>query len=1336
MQLNLRLRLLSTCTKAFRSQSYIFLVKVLKMGANMFNLEKLVGRENFATWKFSMKTYLEHEDLWSCIERHDDKPVDASRDVKAKSKLILLLEPQNYVHVQECKTAKQVWENLQRAFDDNGLTRRVGLLRDLINTTLESSNSVEDYVSKIMNSAHKLRNICFEVNDEWLGTLMLAGLPEEYKPMIMGLESSGIQISADSVKSKLIQEVSTSKSAAFYTNSKKTRSNTQPVKSKGPRCFNCNKNGHFAKYCKQPKKQLANKGESSSFVAAFSATVEENISNKWFIDSGASMHMTSRNDWMYNVTEPPVKNITVANREPLAVKGVGSVDIHINQENKIQVKNVLFVPRLAANLLSVSSVVKNGYKVTFNNKGCEILNCKGEIICTATLNNNLYIMDTTHSKEVAHLTSSSVDCSNTYLWHLRMGHLNISDIKKLPACAEGVTLTQDKSNVTCTHCMEGRQTRLPFKNVGTRATRPLELIHSDLCGPMETLSFGGMKYFITFIDDFTRVVHVYFLKDKLNILETFKDFKLKVENELNHKIKNLRTDNGKEYCNYNFERFLSNHGIIHQTSIPYTPQHNGLAERMNRTLVERARCMLFYANLEKKFWAEALATAAYVVNRSPTKSLEGKTPYELWKGKKPNLSHIKIFGSVAMVHVPKEKRQKLDKKSVKMILVGYCESSKGYRLMHPKTHKIVKSRDVAFIENYNELVNVPMCETFDSFKDSQTATVSSFPPENVSMESTRASQKQKIHTQEPSSSVPMVSSKDSETQDGNNDEDSSEYDTDTGELDVTYHPSYPIRQDYNTNITLRSMRSQNKCNDAQNGLLCMFTNLTDPQTVEEALASPQATEWKRAMDEEYNSLIKNKTWTLAELPPGKKALPYKWVFKTKSDQNGNVLRYKARLVIKGYAQKGGTDYEEIYSPVVRYTTIRYLLALAARYGLEIDQMDAVSAFLQGDIDREIYMQQPEQYKHGSQVCKLHKSIYGLKQASRLWNLKLNDVLHELGMQQSKTDPCVYYNAEKNTFIAIWVDDLILFSAQEKSKMLLKENLREHFEIKDIGPANQCVGLHITRDGDKVMIDQEKYIKDILSRFRMSDCKPVKTPFEVSMKFNKIMEENNLTDCPYQQAIGSLLYVAQGTRPDISFAVNTLSRFNKNPTASHWAAVKRIFRYLQATKDLKLVYTKDGNDKITGYCDADWASDVCDRKSCTGYIFLLQGGAISWRSHKQQTVALSTAEAEYMSMSSAAQEALWLQQLHAELGQLQSTPLIIFSDNQSAIKLSNNDCYLPRSKHIDIRYHFLKDHVNNLKIKFCYVKGEEMIADNLTKGTTADKHLYCVTKMGLRPKGGC
>lgn len=1267
----------------------------------MFNLEKLNGRDNFATWKFSAKTYLEHEGLWNCVEPPSGVVVEPAKDVLARSKLILLINSQNYVHIQDCKTAREVWINLHKAFDDNGLTRKVGLLKELINTSLDSSTNIEDYVSKIMSAAHKLRNINFNVDDEWLGTLMLAGLPDQYKPMIMGLENSGVKISADLIKTKLLQEIEVNNSNnALYSHVKKGKPDSDKSKfTKGPRCYNCNGYGHFAKFCHFKKKKDHYKSESSKFAAAFSATISNSDKKQWYIDSGASMHMCSNKEWMYNIREPSVKTITVANSEPLTVEGAGEINVNISQGGKIQLKNVLYVPGLAANLISVSTITKSGFKVVFNEKGCIVNDANGRLICSATLNNKLYVLDLQSKVETAHLVSNN--SNDLWLWHLRMAHLNVSDIQKLPSCAEGIVLKQNaKSNMYCSSCLEGKQSRLPFKHVGTRATKPLEVIHSDLCGPMESMSYGGMRYFITFVDDYTRMVHVYFSKDKLSILDIFKDFKSRVENQLNLKIKILRTDNGKEYCNSNFERYLANCGIIHQTSAPYSPQQNGLSERMNRTLVEKARCMISYANLNKPIWAEAIATAAYIVNRSPTKGHEQSTPYEMWTGHKPKLSHMRIFGSEAMVHVPKERRQKWDKKSEKMIFVGYCDGSKAYRLMHPKTHNIMKSRDVIFFEKTvpgDELQIISAQSTDDTNSEKQ--------------------QKEPDITSQPTCE-PSLEEADNET--------GSEYETDTADdPDDTYHvPKHVTVPPGETHtMTLRPRHKNDK-----KGMLCFYTNISDPQTVEEALISSEVNEWKQAMDQEMVSLMKNDTWNLVPLPPGKTALPNKWVFKRKTDQDGNVIQYKARLVIKGYAQKKGVDFQEVYSPVVRWTSIRYLLALAAQQNLYIHQMDAVSAFLQGSIDTEIYMMQPEMYKKSDEVCHLNKSIYGLKQSSRLWNIKLSTVLKDMDIQQSKTDPCVYYNIKMEIYITVWVDDILLFASQKSTLDDVKEKLQKKLNMKDLGKVNQCLGLNITRTSNSVMLDQEKYIKEVLSRFNMSDCKMVRTPAEVALKFNED-KEVDILDCPYQQAIGSLLYVAQGTRPDISYIVNTLSRFNKEPRSEHWAAVKRVMRYLQGTKGYKLTYTKNGNADITGYCDADWASDARDRKSCTGYVFMFQGGAISWCSRKQQTVALSTAEAEYMAMASAAQEALWLRQLRAEFGRGTET-LLVYSDNQSAIKLSANDCYLPRSKHIDIRYHFLKEHVINNQLKFCYVKGCENISDILTKATSQDKHAFCVTNMGL------
>lgn len=1286
-----------------RPENCNYAKKMSSTGHNPFHIDRLVGRDNYASWKFAVEAYFRLEELWSCVTGTNTDP---KKETKAKSKLILLLDPINYVHVQSATTCKEVWEKLEQAFDDSGLYRKVALLRDLITTTLDGSRNVDDYVNKIMSTAHKLRNIKFDINDEWLGTLMLAGLPDTYKPMIMGLESSGITISADAIKTKLLQEVQCSDNTAFFTRKPATQANrsstTKAFSYRGPRCYNCNKHGHFAKNCHAPKKKTTEKAEENkSFVAAFSACSQTMNPDLWYVDSGASMHMTNRRDWMYDVTSPPVPTITVASKTALSVDSMGKVNLLMNgsNETKIQVREVLYIPKLAANLLSVSAMVKNGCKVTFRDKCCDIHDKNGKFLCTAELVNNLYQLNT--FREVFSNLTCSNDSTDLVLWHRRMGHLNFSDVSKLPECAEGVTPFPDKSkgSITCTTCLEGKQTRLPFNNTGTRASHSLQLIHTDLCGPMEETSLGGMKYFITFIDDYTRRVHVYILKDKLSVLEVFKDYKSKVENEIGNKIKVVRSDNGKEYCNKEFDSFLSRHGIEHQTSTPYSPQQNGLAERMNRTLVERARCMLFDAHLPKQLWGEALATAAYIVNRSPTKSLDGKTPMEMWSGTKPDLSNIRIFGSEVMVQIPKEKRQKWDTKSRKLIFVGYCESTKGYRLLDLHTNKITKSRDVVFLENVQKYDNV--------YLPSSNSGSGTQPLEETCIEESEASM-------DHSSSDEYVS--------GDND--------DSSYVPERQEAPTPVR-----NINLRPRRPVKYAESDEHDVsyFCPILDLNDPQTLDEALSSPHADHWKEAMQEEYNSLMKNKTWSLVDLPSGKKALPCKWVFKSKTNEKGEIVRFKARLVIKGCAQRKGNDYDEVYAPVVRYTSVRYLFALAAKYNLEMIQMDAISAFLQGDIDTEIYMSQPECYEENALVCRLHKSIYGLKQASRQWNLKLNNVLLSMGLERSKIDPCIYYliTESKMIFIAVWVDDFLIFTNDKETAADTKEKLKKEFCMKDLGEMKQCIGINISRNREagEIMIDQEKYINLVLDRFGMTECKPVRTPIEVNMKFEKKPENEN-SSFPYREAVGCLIYLAQVARPDITYAVNKLSQFCNDPGIQHWLGVKRIFRYLQGTKNYKLCYIKEDSTEITGYCDADWASDTLDRKSCTGYAFVFQNACICWSSCKQQTVALSTAEAEYMAMAAATQEALWLRQLQAELGQGSDTALHIYCDNQSAIRLASTDCYKPKTKHIDIRLHFIRENIVKDKVKFCFVNSCNMVADNLTKGTTFEKHLYCNSKMGL------
>lgn len=540
------------------------------MNNQMALIEKLSGRDNFATWRFAMQTYLQHEELWDCIE---DEVKDTKRDIKAKTKIILSVDPINYVHIQEAKTAKEVWHKLTSAFDDSGLTRRVGLLRDLCNTSLAGCQNVEEYVSKIINTAYKLRNIGFKVDDEWLGTLLLSGLPESYQPMIIAIESSGMKISSDSVKAKLLQDVrppeNDSKAFAvtkkFHKNSKK--------QSKGPRCYTCNKYGHKSPECKNKTKDTQK--ASNSYAAVFVASTTQD--DAWYVDSGASSHMTKHRGLLSNENDTPsVKTIRTADNKILNVQCSGQVSLNVcnkkGQENKLLFRNVLCVPELATNLISVSQIVRSGGQVRFNQNGCAIIN-RGQIVATASIINNMYRLNMPGR---GYACMSDVDAEDIYLWHQRMGHLNFNSLKKMSDNVDHVIFSEKSENLSCITCKEGKQTRLPFKSECKRAQTPLQLVHSDICGPMETQTLGGSKYFITFLDDYSKKIYVYFLRNKSDALEKFKEFRNEVENQLEARIKVLRTDNGLEYVNNNFSDYLKSCGIIHQTTTPYTPEQMGL----------------------------------------------------------------------------------------------------------------------------------------------------------------------------------------------------------------------------------------------------------------------------------------------------------------------------------------------------------------------------------------------------------------------------------------------------------------------------------------------------------------------------------------------------------------------------------------------------------------------------------------------------------------------------------------------------------------------------------------------------------------------------------------
>ena len=469
------------------------------------------------------------------------------------------------------------------------------------------------------------------------------------------------------------------------------------------------------------------------------------------------------------------------------------------------------------------------------------------------------------------------------------------------------------------------------------------------------------------------------------------------------------------------------------------------------------------------------------------------------------------------------------------------------------------------------------------------------------------------------------------------------------------------------------------------------------------------------------------------MPPGKQTVGGRWVYALKTEIDGSD-KYKARYVAKGYSQKPGTDYDETFSPTADMTSVRVVMQKAVQDNLVLHQMDVKTAYLHAPIDYEIYMEQPEGFEKKSDtseklVCKLQKSIYGLKQSGRNWNAMLHTCLVEnaklccaVHFVQNSADTCVYTRESNNekVILIIWVDDLIIAANNESVMKNVKRMLTERFKMKDMGKMQHFLGIDFEQTDGVVKMSQERFVNKVLDRFGMQDCKPRETPCEPKLEYTENAER--MQDLrKYREAVGSLIYLSTCTRPDISFVVSKLSQHFAEPTVEHWNTVKHVFRYLKGTMEKGLYFRRNGTEKLglRVYSDADWASDSADRRSTSGYCASLNEGSslISWKTRKQPTVALSTCEAEYMALASAIQEGIYLEQLLSGVDNYQYAQTKVYEDNQGAIALARNPVNRQRCKHIDIKYHFIRENVNNGRFILEYCPTEQMIADVLTKPAT-------------------
>ena len=530
---------------------------------------------------------------------------------------------------------------------------------------------------------------------------------------------------------------------------------------------------------------------------------------------------------------------------------------------------------------------------------------------------------------------------------------------------------------------------------------------------------------------------------------------------------------------------------------------------------------------------------------------------------------------------------------------------------------------------------------------------------------------------------------------------------------------------------LSNFVSYEKFSESHKAFLAAITSSDEPRNFNQAIQDERC---KEAMKKEIRDLEKNDTWTLVDLPNGKRAFDSKWVYKIKYKPNGEVERFKARLVAKGFTQMEGVDYHDTFAPVAKLVTVRTLLAVAVKKGWVINQLDFNNAFLHGDLNEEVYMKLPQGFAKESdtRVCKLNKSLYGLKQASRNWYQKFTSSLLELGFKQCKADYSLFIFKKDACFVAalIYVDDVIMVGNDVKTIQHTKEDLDKRFSIKDLGTLKYFLGIEVARTPEGLALSQRKYILDILEDCGLQGCKPSPFPFEQNSILDKRSEESKVDANRYRRLVGRLLYL-QATRPDIAYSVNVLSQFVADPRQSHMDAAHRVLRYLKGTAGQGILLPRDGGCDLSAYCDSDWLGCPVTRRSRTGYLLLLGGAPISWKTKKQNVVSRSSAEAEYRSMASTVSEILWMRWLLKELIIDLTEPTPLFCDNQAARHIANNPVFHERSKHVEMDCYFVRERVESQEVQPLRIHTSMQIADLLTKGLGTQQLKFLLDKLGIR-----
>jgi hypothetical protein len=1029
--------------------------------------------------------------------------------------------------------------------------------------------------------------------------------------------------------------------------------------------------------------------------------------------------------------------------------------------------------------------------------------------------------------------------SKASLWHSRIGHQGQSVLNEINAQYKlniPQSVLQKGKNSSCTICTKGKIIRTAIHQAADpqyKVKEPLQCLHADLVGPITRTnrnsrprcpSISGNIYAMIITDEATHAIFVTLLANKSDAGGELIKLIKRLQVRTGRVVERFHSDGGGEFTGTFFRQFLEENGTRFTHTTASTPQHNGVAERMNRTLFELTRTLLIEASASEEMWGEALLYAAHLYNVTPHPVSNNLAPFKLLYNYSFNIQKLRVWGCDAHVRILTDKQSKIQTRTWTGVFVGFDQETNSYRIMNPVTKSISKTNDLRFDEGSftqlkgltpsttnsssdysylnpfsilgedlddSELIEVDAepAQTIDSIVDVETISsgveVVSDESKSDDVDSVIDPPEINLSELEDDPVADQVESElnlDTEVNELDLGEDENDDPDEEAEEEQVVEPIQPSRSGNRELVSLRNqfnswnsthihpqsvdanIHTRTRSGRASNSTQSIASNpnnyyspdmhlaLTqrahehvnvvkvdelinhEPQQYKDAVRSPDAAEWKLAMKEEIDSMNRLGVWIIVPCPKGVKPLKGRWVFKNKLGDNNQLIRRKARFVAKGFLQVYGRDFFETHSPVAKMKSIKLMLSIVASQDLELMQLDFDTAFLNAKVEEDIYMQQPEGFHVGdaNMVCKLVKAIYGLRQASHNWNQTIDSFMKSRGYEPVRSDPCVYikrFSSGRLIIICLYVDDTII-ACDKRDLAIWKEDkqaIAAHYAIKDLGECQWILNMKVIRDRSNriITLSQEAYIERILNEFNLSECRTHSIPAQTS---ELLLPIDNTKPVPltwdeaatYQSMVGALLYAANVTRVDIAFIVGQLCRYTSKPCRHHYDAAVRVFRYLRGTSAACLIFGgSKPNSKlieITAYTDANWGSDKQTGKSVSGGLIRFNGDLINWFSKRQKSVAQSSAESEYMALAETIKEVLWYRSIVFEIAG-QRICATIKCDNQAAIKLSANDSIHDRSKHINIRYHFIRDVVNKKRVRIEWIDTKNQQADILTKALT-------------------